>query len=118
MKFLADENVEKPIVDWLSEKEHEVSYIAEMAPSVTDKRVIEMARESSMVLLTNDKDFGELVYRQGKVPSGVLLIRARNQTSRHKIKLIKQVLEKAEEKLRNNFVVVNESGIRIRPFGD
>lgn len=118
MKFLADENVEKPIVDWLRKEGHEVNYIAEEAPSITDKQVIKMAREGSMILLTNDKDFGELVYRQGKIPSGVLLIRARDQTSQHKIKLMDQVLDKAKEKLRDNFVVVNESGIRIRPFGD
>ena len=118
MKFLADENVEKSIVDWLREEDHKVNYIAEKAPSITDKQVIKMAREGSMILLTNDKDFGELVYRQGKVPSGVLLVRARDQTSQHKVKLIDHVLNKAKEKLRNNFVVVNESGIRIRPFGD
>ena len=67
-----------------------------------------------LFLITNDKDFGELLFRQGKIILGILLIRAANENSSNKVKLVKEVLKRTKNKLKGNFVVVNEVGIRIR----
>lgn len=114
MKYLADENIEKPIVDWLRDKGEDVYYVPEESPSLKDSEIINIAKEENRILLTNDKDFGELVFRQKKVPKGVILIRAANQSSSNKLELIKDLLKKAEKEIEENFVVVNEAGIRIR----
>jgi predicted nuclease of predicted toxin-antitoxin system len=114
MKFLIDESVEKPIVDWLRNQKYDVIYIAEKSPAITDEKVIRFANSESRILITNDKDFSELIFRQGKITQGILLIRAANEESSNKIRLVKEVLKKAKNKLRGNFVVVNETGIRIR----
>jgi predicted nuclease of predicted toxin-antitoxin system len=53
----------------------EVLYVAEMSPGLSDDDVLADAAHRQALLVTIDKDFGELVYRQGKVTTGVLLLR-------------------------------------------
>jgi len=123
MKFLADESIEKPVVDWLRGQDLDVRYITEITPSINDEEVIRLANDEGRILITNDKDFGELVFRQSKIVLGVLLIRAINERASNKIRLVREVLEKARNKLAGYFVVVNEAGIRMKkiprkPEGD
>jgi len=74
MNLLADEGVDKPIVELLRQDGHEVLYVAEMEPSIPDETVLQRANEYEALLLTQDKDYGELVYRRGLVHLGVILI--------------------------------------------
>jgi len=57
--FLADEGVDRQIVERLRLDGHEVSYVAEMAPGIMDEVVLRESRDSSSVLITADKDFGD-----------------------------------------------------------
>lgn len=114
MKFLADESVEKAIVNWLRGQNFDVAYIAEKAPSLSDEEVISFANNEDRILITNDKDFGELVFHQGKTAVGILLIRATNEESSNKIALVEKVLRLLKNKLEGQFVVVNEKGIRAK----
>ncbi|HEV8614832.1 MAG TPA: DUF5615 family PIN-like protein [Methylomirabilota bacterium] len=72
MNLFADESVEQPVVERLREDSHDVVYVAELAPSITDDEVLRSANDRSAVLVTADK-FGELVFRQGAIHSGVEL---------------------------------------------
>lgn len=114
MKFLADESIEKPVIDWLRGQDFDVRYVTEITPSINDEEVIRFANDEGRILITNDKDFGELVFRQSKIILGVLLIRATNERTSNKIRLVREVLEKARNKLAGYFVVVNEAGIRMK----
>ena len=67
MKFLADENIDKPIVERLRGDGHSLFYIVEMQPGISDDEVLRLANQQEAVLLTADKDFGELVFRQGRM---------------------------------------------------
>jgi len=67
MKFLADESIEKPVIDWLRGQDFDVRYVAEITPSINDEEVIRFANDEGRILITNDKDFGELVFRQSKI---------------------------------------------------
>lgn len=58
MKFLADESVEKSVVDWLRNQGFDVMYIAEKTPCISDEDVLRLANNEDRVLITNDKDFG------------------------------------------------------------
>ena len=64
---MADESIDQPIVVGLRHAGHGVIYVAELSPSVSDDKVLEEANNRGSVLLTADKDFGELVFRQGRV---------------------------------------------------
>ncbi len=63
MNLLADESVDRPIVEQLRQDGHDVLYVAEMEPGIPDDVVLQRANEHQALLVTEDKDFGELVYR-------------------------------------------------------
>lgn len=75
MDLLADENIDGQIVDALREKGYIVGYVAEMDPGISDEVVLELANREGALLLTADKDFGELVYRLRRLSTGVVLVR-------------------------------------------
>ncbi len=60
MNFLADEGVEREIVDALRSQGHDVLYVAEMSPGINDGEVLDLANKASSILITSDKDFGDL----------------------------------------------------------
>lgn len=70
MKFLADEGVDRQIVERLRENGLSVLYVAEIEPGISDDEVLNQANRDTALLLTTDKDFGELVFRQGRVIQG------------------------------------------------
>ncbi|MDZ4064508.1 MAG: DUF5615 family PIN-like protein, partial [Coriobacteriia bacterium] len=67
VKLLADEGVEARIVERLRVDGYHVEYIAELAPGITDDEVLDRANEGERLLITLDKDFGELVFRLGRI---------------------------------------------------
>jgi len=67
--FLADESVDRQIVERLRLDGHRVAYVAEMSPGIMDEAVLTESRVSESVLITADKDFGELVFRQRWFPN-------------------------------------------------
>lgn len=114
MKFLADENVDKPIVESLREQGHVVYYLLESDLGAADDKVIQEANKQSGLLITADKDFGELVFRQGHITGGVILIRLAGLSSRHKADLVSKVIKKHKAELTGNFTVITPGAVRIR----
>ena len=76
MNILADENIPRLLVDCLKEQGHDVYWIAESNPSIKDHQVLKLAIDSERLLITFDKDFGSLVFKE-RIPSncGIILIR-------------------------------------------
>lgn len=93
-KFLADESVDFRIVKALREDHYEVEAIVEINPSIDNEQVLAIANELNAVLITEDKDFGELTYRLRKPNKGIILMRFRKEHIEVKIKKVKEVLEK------------------------
>jgi predicted nuclease of predicted toxin-antitoxin system len=75
MNFVADESVDRQIVELLREDGHTVFYISEESPSISDTEALSKAKSSNAVLITADKDFGELVFRLNQNYDGVILLR-------------------------------------------
>jgi predicted nuclease of predicted toxin-antitoxin system len=73
--FLADENIDREIVERLRADGHDVLWVAELDRGLDDEAVLAMASKDGRALVTADKDFGELVFRQGRASAGVILIR-------------------------------------------
>ena len=67
MMFLADESIDRQIVEQLGEEGHTVFYVAEMDPGISDDSVLSLANEKDAVLITADRDFGEMIFRQKKI---------------------------------------------------
>ncbi len=64
MKFLADEGVDGQIVARLRLEGYDVAYIAELNVGAVDPAILKLANEDDRILITRDKDFGELAYRE------------------------------------------------------
>ncbi len=75
MNIVADENIDLQIVERLRADGHDVIYVAELNPGIDDDTVLGHSHQRAAVLLTSDKDFGDLVFRRRLLHSGVLLLR-------------------------------------------
>jgi len=113
LKLLVDECIERSIVRHLRENGFIVDAVAELSPGGSDTSIIELANEKREILLTADKDFGELVFRQGKLSHGIILIRLHGLSGRVKRDLVLQALRKHQDKLVGSFTVIEPTQIRI-----
>jgi len=113
MRFLADESCDSIIIRTLKEAGHDVLAVHEITPRAEDSEVIALARKGKRILLTEDKDFGQLVFAHGEKSLGVLFLRfsfpARAQIARDVAELILQ----QGEKLIGCFVTIQPGRIRI-----
>ena len=114
MNFLVDENVDRQIADGLRLMGHNVEYVAEKDAGISDDEVLEMANEKTALLLTADKDFGELIFRQRRVTSGVILIRLAGLSPSRKAQIVVSAIEKHGPELEHSFSVINQGSVRIR----
>ena len=114
MRFLADEGIDKPVVIALRKAGFDIDYILELNPGVDDEIVLQTANSEKRILLTQDKDFGELVYRLKYVHSGIVLIRLEGYAPELKGKIITELLLQHQEELPNAFTVIQPNAIRIR----
>ncbi len=78
MKLHANENIEAEAVAFLRSSGHDVTYAAEIQPRASDEEVLERATVQGRILITSDKDFGELCFRRALPSCGVILIRGRD----------------------------------------
>ena len=93
---------------------HQIWYVAEMEPGISDETVLTLANQEGAILLTADKDFGELVYRQGRIAPGIILIRLAGLSSEHKAALVTQTIAQYETEFSGTFAVLTPDTIRIR----
>ncbi len=114
MNLLADESVDQPIVEQLRRDGHDVLYIAEIAPSVPDEVVLQRANEHQALLVTQDKDFGEMVYRQNLAHFGVVLIRLAGLLPQTKAQIVSRVFAERAGEMPNAFSVISPGIVRIR----
>jgi len=116
MNLLADESVDRQIVKRLREDGHDVLYIAEVEPSISDDVVFDRANEKSALLVTGDKDFGEIVFRDNRLSSGgVVLLRLAGLSAERKAEIVSDVFLERGAELANHFSVIAPDKIRIRP---
>lgn len=114
MKLLADESVDRPIVERLRQESYQVWYVAEMEPGVSDNVVLNLANREGTVLLTADKDFGELIFRQRRMTRGVILVRLAGISPVLKAEIVASALVAHGDEMEKAFTVVTPGAIRIR----
>lgn len=114
MNLLADESVDGPIVDRLRNDGHYVDYVAELDPSIDDDAVLGRANQNQALRIPADRDFGELVFRLGRIHSGVVLIRLAGLSSKAKANTVSRVLAKNGNEMSSAFSVISPGRVRIR----
>lgn len=114
VSFLADENFDLNIVNLLRQEGFVVNSIAERAPSTADPQVLAIAVEQNAIVLTEDKDFGELVYRLRLVHRGILLVRPMKMDPTQKAVRVVDAIRKHINQLPNAFAVLSSDNFRIK----
>jgi len=114
MNFLADENIDRQIVQVLRDAGHQVVVVAEMNPGISDSVVLNSAYQNASILLTADKDFGELVFRQRQLFAGIVLIRLAGQSPDVKAATVGFVVKEHGKEMPGAFTVISPRNVRIR----
>lgn len=116
MKFLADECCDAGLIASLRSDGHDVLFAVESLRGATDENLLRRAFSEERILLTEDKDFGELVYRLRYPSHGIILLRLDVTERDLKIPRLRQLLERQSEKVPGAFVVLEADKMRIRRF--
>ena len=117
IKFLADVNMEKPLVDYLSGQGYDIKWVPDYNCEMADEDLLKLANEEKRILITNDKDFGELIFLQRRLSYGTILFRVKGRNSQEKVKLMKKVLMGHRDAILNHYIVMTKAKIRIIPLG-
>lgn len=113
MRILANENFPGDAVEALRQKGHDVVWVRTDAPGSDDRTVLQKARQEERILVTFDKDFGELAFRFGlPVTSGVILFRVRAPSSEYVARVTVTAIDSRSD-WAGHFSVVEESRIRM-----
>ncbi len=118
MKFLADEGVDRAIVQRLRQEKHSVLYVMEIERGVSDDEVLALANREGALLMTADKDFGELLYRQGRISPGVILLRFAGLSEEAKADIVAVAVTNHAAELARSFTVIEPGYVRIRRRSD
>ena len=113
LRFLADESCDFSVVRALRTAGHDVVAVGETTNRSLDSAVIEQAHRENRILLTEDRDFGWLVFVSRAASAGVILIRFPNQTRTQLPHAVLQLVAAQADKLTGSFVVVQPGQIRM-----
>ena len=113
MRFLADESCDFAVVNALREAGHDVTAVKDMLPGAPDDAVIGLADRDARVLLTEDKDFGQLVFSSAVNSPGVIFIRFPGNARQAMARSVLELVNKKPEKIKGHFAVVQPGRIRI-----
>ena len=113
MRFLADESCDFRVVRALRAAGHDVAAVVEITPGGEDETVIDLAAREGRIFLTEDRDFGQLVYATAKPAPGVILVRFPSNARSSLPTMIVEMVARHGEKLADRFVVVEPGRIRF-----
>ena len=113
MRFLADENCDFAVVRALRAAGHDVLAVAEAAPGTEDVVVVDLAVREGRILLTEDKDFGQLVYAAKRGTGGVILLRYPATARTNLSEAVMELVGRLGESLLGRFVVMQPGRVRI-----
>jgi predicted nuclease of predicted toxin-antitoxin system len=113
VRFLVDECTGPAVARWLRTQQHDVFSVYEGARGIDDSEVIQRAFAEHRILITNDKDFGEKIYRERQPHRGVILLRLADERSAVKIEVLQKLLSAYSNRIPGQFVVVTETKVRF-----
>jgi predicted nuclease of predicted toxin-antitoxin system len=116
LKFLIDVGVGKLVEQYLFNNGHEVVSVRDLDPRMPDEEIIKIAFDEDRIIITMDKDFGELVYHFSIAHAGVILLRLEDADGIEKTKVVSNILKDYSSQLKNSFCVYQNDKIRIRKF--
>ena len=114
MKILADENIPLVIVEKLRGIGIDVISISQTDHGINDRKIIEIARDNKSIILTFDKDFGELIFKNKLFVEGIILLRFPPVSVDYIFSKIQRILSILKNETNPKIIVIDENKIRIR----
>lgn len=114
MRLLVDVGVGKAVEGWLARQELDVVAVRDLDPRMTDAAILALAVQEQRLVITMDKDFGEMIFRSRKPHAGVLLLRLADATSDEKVSVVQRIFTSYRAALPGNFCVYQRDRLRIR----
>jgi predicted nuclease of predicted toxin-antitoxin system len=116
MRFLADENVPGDAVARLESAGHDIVWVRTLAPGTADTEIVAWAAREERIILTFDKDFGELAWRAGlPAASGIVLFRLPMRTATEVGSVLAARIGERTD-WAGHFSVVEPGRVRMRPL--
>lgn len=112
-KFIVDECTGPAVADWLTARGFETISVFTAFRGSKDIDILKIALKNGCIIITNDKDFGEMVFKQNLIHEGIVLLRLSNERSWHKIEVLEELFNTNLTDLAGNFTVVSDTTIRI-----
>ena len=116
MRFLADENVPRGVVNWLRASCHDTSWACELGVGDEDAGWLSLANFEQRIIITSDKDFGDLVFRDRLTSFGIVLLRLDDLPPAEWVVRLQEVLSVIEANPSGRFIVVTPNRVRVRPM--
>jgi len=113
IRFIVDECTGPLVAKWLLSKNYQVLSIYDGFRGIKDIEILRIAQEEKWVIITNDKDFGELVYKNNFQHHGIVLLRLIDERSSNKIDVLEKLIDNHFDELKGKFIVVTENSVRI-----
>jgi predicted nuclease of predicted toxin-antitoxin system len=114
VRFLADENIPRAVVDALSKRGHDVAMISEVNRGAEDHRIVALAEGDRRTLLTFDKDFGEIAFRSTRLRNcGVILLRFVPRDPADAVAVVVTAIAMRDD-WSGQFAVVERDRVRVR----
>lgn len=115
MKFLANENFPPSSIKILRTNKHKVISINEEAKGSKDLQVLKIAQNEDMILLTFDKDYGELIYKYKEIPpAGIICFRFIPNSAEEPAEVLLNIIESKQISLIGKYTVIEKDKIRQR----
>ncbi len=114
MNVLIDVSAGQLVANTIRGLGHDVACVRDVDPRMADDEILAWAVRDGRLVVTMDKDFGELVYRSGQSHSGVLLLRLEAARSAEKVQIVTEIFANHAEELTGHFSVYQNGRLRIR----
>jgi len=113
IKFIIDECTGPIVANWLGKEGFQVLSIYDQMRGIKNFEIISIAQNEHWVIITNDKDFGDMVFREKLRHRGIILLRLDDERSKNKIEVLRKLIQYHIDDLLENFVVVTEKTVRV-----
>ena len=114
MKFLVDVGVGRAVETWLKDNGYDTRSVRDIDPRAKDCDILRIAVRESRMVITMDKDFGELVHHSGESHAGVLILRLEDARGQEKVDVVQRILSLFGDKMPGKFCVYQDGRLRIR----
>ncbi|PKO20340.1 MAG: hypothetical protein CVU38_20645 [Chloroflexi bacterium HGW-Chloroflexi-1] len=114
MKILVDVGVSKMVEEWLARQRFDVKAVRDLNPSMADFDILALAVTEERLVITMDKDFGEMIVRSGLPHAGVLLLRLEDATSAEKVVVVQHIFASYLDVLPGHYCVYQRGRLRVR----